>query len=314
MGGVGMRTAKQSAGIIREAGLGYRIRKNWQNYVLMAPYLLLFFLFTLLPVLIAIVVSFTDYDLLTKPEFAGFDNYIRMLLDDDINLIAVKNTLIFALVTGPVSYLLCFFFAWLINDLTPWLRAVVTALFYAPVLSGQAYTVWRFIFSSDSYGILNGFLMRFGLIREPIGWLTDATYTLGVVIAVQLWLSLGTGFLAFIAGLQSVDRSLYEAGVIDGVHNRFQEVWFITLPTMKPQLLFGAVMQIVTSFSVADVSVQLAGFPSTEYSAETAVTHIMDYGLVRYEMGYACALATVLFLAMLLSNRLVTAALNRVGR
>ena len=314
MGGVGMRTAKQSAGIIREAGLGYRIRKNWQNYVLMAPYLLLFFLFTLLPVLIAIVVSFTDYDLLTKPEFAGFDNYIRMLLDDDINLIAVKNTLIFALVTGPVSYLLCFFFAWLINDLTPWLRAVVTALFYAPVLSGQAYTVWRFIFSSDSYGILNGFLMRFGLIREPIGWLTDATYTLGVVIAVQLWLSLGTGFLAFIAGLHSVDRSLYEAGVIDGVHNRFQEVWFITLPTMKPQLLFGAVMQIVTSFSVADVSAQLAGFPSTEYNAETAVTHIMDYGLVRYEMGYACALATVLFLAMLLSNRLVTAALNRVGR
>ena len=313
MGGVGMRTAKQSAGIIREAGLGYRIRKNWQNYVLMAPYLLLFFLFTLLPVLIAIVVSFTDYDLLTKPEFAGFDNYIRMLLDDDINLIAVKNTLIFALVTGPVSYLLCFFFAWLINDLTPWLRAVVTALFYAPVLSGQAYTVWRFIFSSDSYGILNGFLMRFGLIREPIGWLTDATYTLGVVIAVQLWLSLGTGFLAFIAGLQSVDRSLYEAGVIDGVHNRFQEVWFITLPTMKPQLLFGAVMQIVASFSVGGISVTLAGFPSTEYAGETIVTHMMDYGSVRYEMGYACAIACFLFFMMYASKEGVNRILSRVG-
>ncbi len=308
-----MKSERQKT-VVREARLGHRIRKNWQNYVLIAPYFVLFGLFTLLPVLIAIVLSFTNYDLFTTPDFAGLDNYIRMLLDDDINLIAMKNTLIFALVTGPVSYLLCFFFAWLINDLRPGLRAVVTTLFYAPVLSGQAYTVWRFIFSSDSYGILNGFLMRFGFIKEPVGWLTDSTYILGIVIVVQLWLSLGTGFLAFIAGLQSVDRSIYEAGVIDGVRNRFQEVWFITLPTMKPQLLFGAVMQIVTSFSVADVSIQLAGFPSTEYSAETAVTHIMDYGLVRYEMGYACALAAVLFLAMLLSNKIVTAVLNRVGR
>ena len=308
-----MKSERQKA-VVREARLGYRIRKNWQNYVLIAPYFVLFGLFTLLPVLIAIILSFTNYDLYTAPEFAGLDNYVRMLLDDDINLIAMKNTLIFALVTGPISYLFCFFFAWLINDLRPGLRAVVTTLFYAPVLSGQAYTVWRFIFSSDSYGIFNGFLMRFGFIKEPIGWLTDSTYTLGIVIAVQLWLSLGTGFLAFIAGLQSVDRSLYEAGVIDGVRNRFQEAWYITLPTMKPQLLFGAVMQIVTSFSVADVSIQLAGFPSTEYSAETAVTHIMDYGMVRYEMGYAFALAAVLFLAMLLSNKIVTAVLNRVGR
>ncbi len=306
--------ALQRRAVPREAGLGHRIRRNWQNYVLMLPYFALFFLFTLLPVLISIVLSFTNYNLLTAPDFAGWDNFIRMLLDDDIFLIAVKNTLIFALVTGPVSYLLCFFFAWLINDLRPGLRAVVTTLFYAPVLSGQAYTVWRFIFSSDSYGILNGILMRLGFLKEPVGWLTDSTYILGIVIAVQLWLSLGTGFLAFIAGLQSVDRSLYEAGVIDGVRNRFQEVWYITLPTMKPQLLFGAVMQIVTSFSVADVSIQLAGFPSSEYSAETIVTHIMDYGMVRYEMGYACALAAVLFLAMLLANKLVTAALNRVGR
>ena len=300
--------------MIREATLGYRIRKNWQNYVLMAPYFLLFTLFTLLPVVIAIALSFTDYDLLTKPDFVGFSNYIRMLLDDDINLIAMKNTLIFALVTGPVSYLLCFFFAWLINDLRPGMRAFVTTVFYAPVLSGQSYTIWRFVFSSDAYGVLNGFLLQFGFIKEPIGWLADSTYTLGIIIVVQLWLSLGTGFLAFIAGLQSVDRTMYEAGVIDGVRNRFQEVWYITLPMMKPQLLFGAVMQIVTSFSVADVSIQLAGFPSTEYSAETAVTHIMDFGMVRYEMGYACALATVLFLAMLVSNKLVTALLNRVGR
>lgn len=299
---------------IREAGLGYQLRKNWQNYVLIAPFFVLFTLFTLLPVIIAMLLSFTNYDLLTPPEFAGFNNYIRMLLDDDINLIAMKNTLIFAVVTGPISYFLCFFFAWLINDLRPGVRAVVTTIFYAPALSGQAFTIWRFLFSSDSYGILNGFLLQFGLIDEPIGWLTDSKYILGIIIVVQLWLSLGTSFLTFIAGLQGVDRTLYEAGVIDGVHNRFQEVWYITLPTMKPQLMFGAVMQIVSSFSVADVSIQLAGFPSTEYSAETAVTHILDMGMVRYEMGYACALAAVLFLAMLFSNKLVSFVLNRVGR
>lgn len=305
---------KQSADIkIREAGLGYQVRKNWQNYVLIAPFFILFTLFTLLPVLIAIILSFTNYNLLTQPEFAGLDNYIRMLLDDDINLIAMKNTLIFAVVTGPISYFLCFFFAWLINDLRPGVRAIVTTIFYAPALSGQAYSIWRFLFSSDSYGILNGLLLQLGFIDEPVGWLTDSTYILGIIIVVQLWLSLGTSFLTFIAGLQGVDRTLYEAGVIDGVHNRFQEVWYITLPTMKPQLMFGAVMQIVASFSVADVSIQLAGFPSTEYSAETAVTHILDMGMVRYEMGYACALAAVLFLAMLFSNKLVSFVLNRVG-
>ena len=313
-----MTTGKLRAGRIAHAAKGdgvfRRMGRGWQNYALMAPYLILFFLFTLLPVVISVFYSFTYFNILTPPRLVGWDNYLRMLVDDDVFLIALKNTLLFALVTGPISDLLCFFFAWLINDLGKNVRAVVTTIFYAPVLSGQAYTIWTFVFSSDSYGIANGFLMRFGFIKEPIGWLTDPQYILGIVILVQLWLSLGTGFLAFIAGLQGVDRSLYEAGMIDGIRNRFQEVWYITLPTMRPQLLFGAVMQIVTSFSVADVSIRLAGFPSTQYAAETVVTHIMDIGTTRYEMGYACALASFLFLLMVLTKQLVTAVINRVGR
>ena len=286
---------------------------NWQNYMLMAPFLLMFFLFTLLPILVSIGLSFTYFNIFSLPTFTGWDNYLRMFLDDDIFLIAIRNTLLFAVITGPISYLLCFFFAWMINDFRPGMRSVITTIFYAPVLSGVTYTMWAFIFSPDSYGILNGLLIRFNLIKEPIGWLTDSTYTLGVVIVVQLWLSLGTGFLAFIAGLQGVDTGLYEAGMLDGIHNRFQEMWYITLPCMKPQLLFGAVMQIVTSFSVADVSIRLAGFPSVQYSAETIVTHIMDYGTIRFEMGYACALASFLFLLMFLTNRLVTFVINRIG-
>lgn len=289
------------------------IRKNWQNYALMAPFLILFALFTLIPIIYSVVISFTNFNIFTTPTFVGWDNYLRMFFDDDVFIIAIRNTLIFALITGPVSYALCFVFAWLINELRPKVRAVVTLIFYAPVLSGTAFTVWSFIFSSDQYGLLNGYLMELGILREPMGWLTDPAYILFVVIFVQLWMSLGTGFLSFIAGLQGVDRTLYEAGLVDGVHNRFQELWYITLPVMKPQLLFGAVMQIVSSFSVADVSVRLAGFPSTQYAAETLVTHIMDYGTVRFEMGYACALACFLFALMYLANKLVTFALGRVG-
>lgn len=296
-----------------KAGMLREIRKNWQNYALMAPSLILFALFTLIPIIYSVVISFTNFNIFTTPTFVGWDNYLRMFFDDDVFIIAIRNTLIFALITGPVSYVLCFVFAWLINELRPKVRAVVTLIFYAPVLSGTAFTVWSFIFSSDQYGLLNGYLMELGILREPMGWLTDPAYILFVVIFVQLWMSLGTGFLSFIAGLQGVDRTLYEAGLVDGVHNRFQELWYITLPVMKPQLLFGAVMQIVSSFSVADVSVRLAGFPSTQYAAETLVTHIMDYGTVRFEMGYACALACFLFALMYLANKLVTFALGRVG-
>lgn len=296
-----------------KAGMLREIRKNWQNYALMAPFLILFALFTLIPIIYSVVISFTNFNIFTTPTFVGWDNYLRMFFDDDVFIIAIRNTLIFALITGPVSYVLCFVFAWLINELRPKVRAVVTLIFYAPVLSGTAFTVWSFIFSSDQYGLLNGYLMELGILREPMGWLTDPAYILFVVIFVQLWMSLGTGFLSFIAGLQGVDRTLYEAGLVDGVHNRFQELWYIPLPEMKPQLLFGAVMQIVSSFSVADVSVRLAGFPSTQYAAETLVTHIMDYGTVRFEMGYACALACFLFALMYLANKLVTFALGRVG-
>lgn len=285
-----------------------------QSMVLMAPFLVFFSVFTILPVAISIFFSFTSYDMLRPPVFVGIDNYVRMLLDDDIMLIAVKNTLIFALITGPIGYIASFAVAWLINDLRPTMRALTTVIFYAPALSGQAFSMWSFVFSPDAYGIINSALMNFGFIKEPIAWLTDPKYVMTVLIIVQLWLSLGTSFLAFIAGLQNVDPSLYEAAAIDGVKNRFQELWYVTVPSMVPQLVFGAVMTIVSSFSVADISIGLAGFPSTEYSAETFVTHIMDYGTVRFEMGYACAMATVLFAAMYVTNRFITKLLGRIGR
>nr|WP_236570574.1 sugar ABC transporter permease [Paenibacillus sp. An7] len=289
------------------------IKRDRHAYVLLAPYVLLFLLFTVLPVVISIFFSFTSFNMLEFPSWVGWENYSKLLWNDDVFLIGLKNTMIFAVITGPVSYIACFVFAWLINELKPKVRAFMTLVFFAPSISGNVFFIWQIIFSGDSYGIMNGLLMKIGMIYEPILWLQDTKYMLAIIIIVQLWLSLGTSFLAFIAGLQTVDRTLYEAGAVDGIKNRWQEVWFITLPSMRPQLMFGAVIQITASLAVADVAMALAGFPSVQYGAHTVVTHLVDYGTIRFEMGYASAIATVLFILMLGSNLIIQKLLKRVG-
>lgn len=229
-----------------------------------------------------------------------------MFTSDEVFFIAVRNTLVLAVLTGPFSYIVCVLLAWLVNECNKTLRVIFTILFYAPSLTGSAVTIWAIIFSGDAYGLLNSTLIRLGLLDAPIQWLTDPTYNMGVVIVVQMWLSLGVGFLSFIAGYQTIDRSIYEAGAIDGIQNRFQEFWYLTLPSIRPQLMFGAVMQIGASFSIATVPMALTGFPSTNYSTTTIVSHILDNGTLRMEMGYASALATLLFFLMVLTNNVVS--------
>ena len=297
----------------KQGTLGYRIKKSKSSYIMLAPYFILFFFFTVLPVAIAIGFSFTYYNMLEMPQFVGWKNYIKLFLEDDIFMKSLKNTLILAVVTGPVSYMLCLLFAWIINEFKGKLRAFLTLIFYAPSICGNAYVVWNLILTGDRYGYLNGILMELGILDEAVQWMQTEKYVLPVLIVVQLWLSLGTGFLSFIAGLQTVDRSMYEAAALDGVKNRWQELWYVTLPAMKPQLMFGAVMQITQAFAIADVSLQLAGNPSVNYAGATVVTHLLDYGTVRLEMGYASAIATVLFLLMVGSNMLVQRLLRRVG-
>lgn len=283
------------------------------SYLMLAPYFILFFLFTVLPVLASIVLSFTDFNMLEPPKFTGWTNYIRLLVNDDLFIVALKNTLLFAVITGPVSYMMCLLFAWIINEFSGKLRTILTLIFYAPSICGNAYMIWQIILTGDRYGFLNGILLEWDVINEAIDWMKTENYVLPMLIVVQLWLSLGTGFLSFIADLKTVDTNLYEAAALDGVKNRWQELWYITLPAMKPQLMFGAVMQITQSFAIADISIQLAGNPSVNYAGSTVVTHLLDYGTVRFEMGYASAIATILFLLMVGSNKLVQKLLGRVG-
>ena len=297
----------------RKQPLWKTIQRNKTSYLMIAPYFILFFFLTVLPVLMSVGLSFTYYNMLEPPEFVGWANYVKLLLEDDIFIISLKNTLIFAVVTGPVSYMLCLLFAWIINEFQPKMRSILTLIFYAPSICGNAYMVWNLILTGDRYGYLNGILLNLDIINEAILWMKTEKYIMPVLIVVQLWLSLGTGFLSFIAGLQTVDKGMYEAAAIDGVKNRWQELWFVTLPAMKPQLMFGAVMQITQSFAVADISINLAGNPSVNYAGATIVTHLLDYGSTRLDMGYASAIATILFLLMVGTNKLVQKVLGRVG-
>ncbi|HIW74544.1 MAG TPA: sugar ABC transporter permease [Firmicutes bacterium] len=282
-----------------------------ESYLLIAPFMLLFLLLTVIPVLASIGLSFTSFNMLSTPRFVGFQNYERMLLDDSIFFTVLKNTLVFAFLTGPLSYLLSFVFAWLINETGRYLRTFLTLVFYMPVLSGNVYFIWAFLFSSDSYGVINGVLMSTGVLQEPVEWLINQNTIMTVLIVVQLWMSLGTGFLTFVAGFQGMDRSLFEAGAIDGIRNRWQELFYITIPSMAPQLLFSAVMQIGASFGVGTVIQMLAGFPTTQYSADTIITYIMDVGTTRFEMGYATTLAVFLFALMMVTNTVISRLIGR---
>ena len=282
-------------------------------YLFLLPYAVLFFAFYILPIISSIYYSFTYYNILEPPRFVGFKNYINLILQDQVFLTAVKNTFVIAVITGPIGYMLSFLFAWFINELPRWLRSIAVVVFYAPSIAANAFVIFAVIFRGDVYGYLNSFLMRFGFIDAPVLWLTDPKTIMPVLIIVILWMSMGTGFLSFVAGLQGVDKKMYEAGYVDGIRNRWQELYYITLPSMKPMLLFGAVMSITQAFNVCDVPRTLAGYPSTDYAARTIVTHLFDYGFSRFEMGYASSIATVLFLVMILCNKAIQSILRKVG-
>lgn len=282
-----------------------RLREQMPMFVMLTPFLIVFFVFTVLPILISAALSFTSFDMLSFPKFTGIDNYRRMILDDDVFATVVKNTLVFSIISGPAGFLLSFLLAWFVNEFSPRVRTILSFMFYAPSLVGNAYFIWKVAFSGDSYGYINSLLLSLGIITEPVIWLKSTAYLMPIIILVQLWQSMGVSFLANISGLQNVNRDLYEAGAIDGIRNRWQELRYITLPSMYHMLLFSAVMQIQSSFSVSAVAIELAGYPSAGHAVDTIVSHMMDVATVRYELGYASAIAVILFLMMAVTRLLI---------
>lgn len=290
------------------------LKDRMQLYVLLGPFLILFFIMTVLPVLSSVVLSFFNFDMVSVPRFAGLENYFRMFIQDDLFSIVFKNTLMFAIITGPLGFLLSFVLAWMINEFRPIVRTLLSFMFYAPSLVGNALFIWTIIFNSDSYGYANSVLLTLGIINEPIQWFSNETYIVPIVIIVQLWQSMGVSFLANISGLQNINIELYEAGAVDGIKNRWQELWYITLPEMQHMLLFSAVMQIASAFSISGTITALAGYPTVGYAADTIVSYLSDVGGIKYEMGYASALSVVLFLMMFITRTLVSKLIKRTGQ
>lgn len=290
------------------------VKDRWQVYLLIAPFLVLFVLMTVLPVISSIVLSFFNFDMVSLPKFTGLDNYLRMFIQDDVFPIILKNTIVLAILTGPLGFLLSFVLAWMINEFGPGMRTILSFMFYVPSLVGNALYIWTVIFANDSYGYMNSFLLSTGLITSPIQWFSNETYIVPIVVIIQLWMSMGVSFLANISALQNINPELFEAGAVDGIRNRWQELWYITLPGMQHMLLFSAVMQIASAFSISAVITTLAGYPTVGYAADTIVSYLTDVGSVKYEMGYASALSVILFILMFGTRKLIVQLLKKVGQ
>ena len=287
--------------------------RRWQTregnaYAFIFPYALLFTIFIVIPVVVAVILSFTYFDTIQFPTFIGLRNYITLLTQDDIFMKHVlPNTIEFAVIVGPGGYILAFLLAWMLAQLPRLPRTVLALILYSPSMTSAVTmaVVWQTLFSGDQSGYLNSFLLGLGIIQEPIQWLQSPQYLMPIMIVVTLWSSMGVGFLAMLAGILDVNPELYEAAAVDGLSNRWQQIFYITIPSMKPQMLFGAVMAIVGTFQAGSIGVALSGAnPTPQYAGQLIVNHIEDYGFLRYEMGYAAAISVVLLLMVLLFSRL----------
>jgi multiple sugar transport system permease protein len=262
------------------------------------PYVMLFFTFIIIPVVIAILLSFTYFNTIETPEVIGLRNYIELLTRDEVFMqYVLPNTIKFAFIVGPIGYMLSFFLAWMLAQIPHRARTIIAIVLYSPSMTaGVAMAVvWTVIFSGNSTGYINALLINWGMIQEPIQFLQSPDYLMNIMIVVSLWGSMGVGFLAMLAGILNIDQSLYEAAYVDGMRNRWQEIFYITIPSMKPQMLFGAVMSVVGTFTVGAIGVQLSGAnPTPQYAGQLMVNHIEDFGFIRYLMGYASAVSVVL--------------------
>ncbi len=275
--------------------------------VMIAPYAFLFSLFIIIPVTAAVILSFTDFNSVQFPKWVGFDNYVQLFTNDSVFMQKVlPNTITFAVFVGAGGYVLGFLLAWCLSQITKGPRTVLAIIIYSPSMTGGVLisTIWNVVFNGDKSGYLNYILLKAEIIDKPIAWLQSEKYLLLIMIIVSLWSSMGVGFLAMLSGILNVNEELYEAGYIDGIKNRFQEIVYITVPAAKPQMLFGAIMAIVNTFQTGNIGVTLSGSnPTPNYAGQLIVTHIEDFGYLRYEMGYAAAVSVVLLIGIYLLSK-----------
>ncbi|MDR7073230.1 carbohydrate ABC transporter permease [Fictibacillus barbaricus] len=277
-------------------------KRDHSHWIFLSPYIIFFTTFIIIPVAAAICLSFTYFNAIEKPTFIGLSNYVGLITQDEVFMQKVlPNTLTFALIVGPGGYILSFILAWALAQIPSKMRTVLALIIYSPSMTaGVAMAVvWTIIFSGDETGYLNSILITLGVLLEPVQWLQSPEYLMKIMIFVTLWGSMGVGFLAMLSGVLNINTEIYEAGYIDGINNRFQEIIYITIPSMKPQMLFGAVMAVVGTFQAGAIGVALSGAnPTPQNAGQLMVNHLEDYGFIRYEMGYAAAISVVLLIVV----------------
>ncbi|MFA5006522.1 MAG: sugar ABC transporter permease [Candidatus Izemoplasmatales bacterium] len=293
------------------AELALKKKKRFNTaYLFVAPYYAVFFTFVVVLIAISAALSLTYYDTINFPSWVGLQNYVTLFTQDaDFMQYAFPTTIKYALVIGPGGYALSFFMAWVLAQLTHRVRTVIAIILYSPSLTNGILmsVIWKVVFSGDARGYLNYWLLSLGFINEPMQWLQDSSFIFGIMLFVGIWSSMSVGFLAMLSGILNVNRELYEAAYVDGMKSRWQEVFYITIPSMKPQMLFGAVMALVGTFNASGLASALSGStPPPQYAGWLIVDHMNDYGFARFEMGYASAISVVLLLVVLVFNRVAT--------
>jgi multiple sugar transport system permease protein len=275
---------------------------------LQLPFIVLFLLFIIIPTVVAFVLSFTDFNSIQSPNWVGAENYINILTNDDVFAgHALPNTIKFAIIVGVFGYILSFVLAWILAQVPRVPRTIMAAMLYLPSMTGPTMmqNVWQIIFAGDKVGYLNALLLKLDIIQTPIIWLSDSNYIMTIMIVVSLWSCMGIGFLSMLAGILNVNRELYEAAHIDGVSNRLQEVIYVTIPAIKPHMMFGAIMSIVNAFQNANIGVQLSGAnPTPGYGGQLLITHADEHAFVRYEMGYSAAISVIVLIIIWVISQL----------
>ena len=294
--------------------LSPKFLKKFENLDLLfflGPYMVVFFVWTILPGIVSYFIAFMQFNTIEFPVWVGLQNYQRLFLSEEYFTLCLSNSLVLGTLSGVINYLFAFGFAWILNEVPPKPRTILTLLFYLPSMTGGFTVILDMLLSSDRYGWLNGWLMQAGLIQDPIQWSKETEYMLPLAIIIMLWSALGTQFLVFLSSLQGVDKSLYEAGAVDGIYNRWQELYYITLPSIKGQLQLNAILTVTASVSISAPG--FFGTPTQDYKLFTLAMLSADYS-GRLEMGYVTAISTIMLILSITINKIVNYLIGKIGK
>lgn len=267
-------------------------RLSLTPYLFLAPALIIIGVFILYPTAAVLFYSFTDYDIVRPPQWVGLRNFIE-LFQDPIFYKALLNSFIYLLVT-PTLIILSIILAIAVNRPLRGINAF-RALYYVPVISGTIAVgiAWRWLFDYNG-GLVNGLLLSTGILKEPVQWLADPAFTLPIAMLLTVWIGLGYYMMVFLAGLQNIPEELYDAAVIDGC-NGIQKHWYVTLPGLRPQIVFVAVISSLAAIEVFnEIFVITGGLGGILNSGVTLVFYLWRQAFRLQHAGYASAIAIVL--------------------